>query len=295
MITDPFAAMADSLSRFSADLHGLIQANRGLPAPGSPAAKEIDEDRFGGEWGNPARSAVGHLALSAASCQDHLKAAAILIRSRAVVLSLQTVTRGAAEAAALGAYVSEAGVEQRERVRRILNLRLSGMQSDRNALQRFTGPEAVERIAALDESFSRFERAAAAHGFTFVQARGYRAPHLDTATPSTTALLGKFVSPSEDLLGKTYYSGLSSVAHSQLNGLLRKLMAGSMNATARDTALELLAGPLCASTLVENMLPYLGWDADAVNGSIPAMFGIWGEIAECPYPGPTSPADEAGR
>jgi hypothetical protein len=84
------------------------------------------------------------------------------------------------------------------------------------------------------------------------------------------------------------------VAHSQLNGLMRTLIsdgAGSVqiNATAKDTALELLAGPLAASTLVAFMVPWLGWDATALNASIPAMFDLWGRIAGAPYPGDDPP------
>jgi hypothetical protein len=45
-----------------------------------------------------------------------------------------------------------------------------------------------------------------------------------------------------------------TVAHSQLNGLMRKVISdgassAQINATAKDTELELLAGPLAASTL----------------------------------------------
>jgi hypothetical protein len=84
-----------------------------------------------------------------------------------------------------------------------------------------------------------------------------------------------------------------TVAHSQLNGLICKVISdgtgnAQINATAKDTALELLAGPLAASTLVEFMVPWLGWDATALNASIPAMFDLWGQIAGAPYPGPVS-------
>jgi|GraSoi013_1_20cm_3_1032427.scaffolds.fasta_scaffold41981_2 hypothetical protein len=65
-------------------------------------------------------------------------------------------------------------------------------------------------------------------------------------------------SPGTATLGRAYFSGLSAVAHSQLNPLMRKMIsdrAGSaqINPTAKNTALELLAGPLAASTLAEYM------------------------------------------
>lgn len=154
-------------------------------------------------------------------------------------------------------------------------------------------PEAAAKIAGLDQVLGRFERSASAHGFVFAAPAGFKPAYLDTKTPSATELLGRYVFPGAATLGRAYYSGLSSVAHSALNGLMRKVIAdgagsAQVNATAENTALELLAGPLAASTLVEYMVPWLGWDPSALNASIPAMFDLWGLIADAPYPGPVS-------
>jgi hypothetical protein len=91
MVADPFTSMADTLVRVADDVGVLIRSNNGRPVPGSQAAKECDNDPFRGEWGSPARSVVAALILSATSCHDHLQAASILLRSRAVTLSLHTV------------------------------------------------------------------------------------------------------------------------------------------------------------------------------------------------------------
>lgn len=295
MVADPFVSMADTVLRVADDLRALVHAHAGKPTPGSPAATECDSDPFRSEWGDPTMAVVGSVVLSATACHDHLRAASILVRSRAVTLSPHTVVRGAAEAAALGSYLTDPDVDQRERVRRGVNVRLAGLCQERLALRRFADsePGAAAKIAGIERVLGRFERSAAAHGFVFAAPDGYRPAFLGAKIPSATELLGRYVFPGAATLGRAYYSGLSSVAHAQLNGLMRKVISdgiggAQINATAKDTALELLAGPLAASTLVEFMVPWLGWDPSALNASIRAMFDVWGQIADAPYPGPVS-------
>jgi len=47
-----------------------------------------------------------------------------------------------------------------------------------------------------------------------------------------------------------------------------------------------MAGPLCVSTLVENLRWFLGWDTEALDPDVIAMLHTWGRIAGVPYPGP---------
>jgi len=58
------------------------------------------------------------------------------------------------------------------------------------------------------------------------------------------------------------------------------------NITASKAALDLLAGPLCASTLVEGLFPFFGWDMDLISPAVVRMLHTWGRIAGTPYPGP---------
>lgn len=301
MVADPFASMADALVRVADDVRALVHSNGGRPAPGSPAAGECENDPFRcGEWGSPARGVVGSLILSMHSCHDHLRGASVLLRSRLATLSPHTVIRGAAEAAAAASYLADPAIDQRERARRGLNYRLAGVCQERSMLRRFVEdqPDAATKIAGLDQVLAEFERAATKHGFIFNAAAGYKPAFLDAKIPTITELLSLYVFPGVPELGKSYYNGLSAVAHSQLNGLMRKLVrdgTGGMqvNITAKDMASELLAGPLVASTLVEFMLPWLGWDRTALDLSIPAMFELWGELAGTPYPGPVLDDDPA--
>src|SRR6478672_4683909 len=141
MVADPFASMADAVARVADDVRALVHSNCGRPALGSPAAGELDGDLFYGEWGSPARVVVKSLVLSITSCHDHLRGASVLLRSRAATLSPFTVIRGAAEAAAVGSYLADPAIDQRERTRRGLNYTLAGVSQERLAIRRFAEPE----------------------------------------------------------------------------------------------------------------------------------------------------------
>jgi hypothetical protein len=59
-----------------------------------------------------------------------------------------------------------------------------------------------------------------------------------------------------------------------------------MNLTARDGALHLLAGPLCASTLVEHLRWFFGWNTEELDPAAITMLHTWARVAGVPYPGP---------
>jgi len=58
-----------------------------------------------------------------------------------------------------------------------------------------------------------------------------------------------------------------------------------LNVTAHDLALHLLAGPLCASTLVEHLRWFCEWEASELDGPTLTMMRVWGRIAGVPYTG----------
>ncbi len=99
-------------------------------------------------------------------------------------------------------------------------------------------------------------------------------------------------------LGVAYQRLLSAVAHAKTHGLSRFLMPSDapdasgrpqveLNVPASTFALELLAGPLCGSTVVERLASYTGWDADEIRRPVVTMLDTWGRIAGVPYPGPS--------
>ncbi len=61
-----------------------------------------------------------------------------------------------------------------------------------------------------------------------------------------------------------------------------------VNVGAQALALQLLAGPLCATTLIERLRRFFGWDTSEVDNAARMMLATWGRIGEVEYPGALS-------
>jgi hypothetical protein len=128
------------VDQFAAGLRGLLDGNQ-RPTTGSPAAADAMKNELAGEWGEfPAQSAFGELVLAAWWCADHLTASAAVIEKRTGPAPLYTLMRAAAEAAAIGCYLSGAGIDDRERVRRYMNRCLGGLCEEINMVGSFSLP-----------------------------------------------------------------------------------------------------------------------------------------------------------
>lgn len=55
-----------------------------------------------------------------------------------------------------------------------------------------------------------------------------------------------------------------------------------MNVAADVLAQQLLVGPLCATTLVEHLRWFLGWDTEKIDPAANRMDITWGRIARVP-------------
>ena len=207
------------------------------------------------------------------------------------------LTRAAAESASVCCYVADPAADARERLRRSMNLRLDGMCEQFIMLRSVGSVDATREIAYIEQRVAAFSRAAAAHGFAFHKADGRgRSAYLDDKLPSAMKLMDACASDTPGL-GIAYQRLLSAVTHGKLHGLSRFLMAteaagrhGSpqveLNVPARTFALDLLAGPLCASTVIERLAWFTGWDTDDMERPVVEMLHTWGRIARVPYPGP---------
>lgn len=297
MSSDPFADLARSLEKTATDLSELINGYGGTYTPTSPAAKECSTEQYPGAWGQqPGHSGIVAAILSTAVCIDHIRATAILIDSRVAVASLHTVARGAVEAVSKAYYLTDPAIDQRERVRRSINMRLHGMHEDIARLRTLDSPDA--EIDRLTSRIAAFKGTAIAHGFAFHPANGYKPPYLETADPSATNLVKACVG--HDSLGKHYYQSLSAIAHSNNHGILSLLMdappgsgttvPGSsmkgINQTAGRLASDLFCVPLAVATLLDRRGPFLGWDLDRTLSSVPPMLHTWCRIQGVSYPGP---------
>lgn len=297
MSSDAFADLGCSLRKVGEELTDLVDLNK-RPAAGSPADKEADGEPFAGEWSaHPARDLVTTLLMECWSCADHLTVAGTVLAEHRAIASLYTLTRGAAETASIACYLSEPGIEPLERVRRIMNQNLAALHEDLNMLGRIPRQDSVDKAARHRSQEAAISRVGQRHGLGFTRPKkGFSACYLGDRPPSAMTLIDKCASHTSGV-GATYQQLLSSVAHGQLHGLSRFLihapipsepgkLAVQMNLSARNAALHLLAGPLCAATLVEHLRWFFGWDTEPTDPHVLAMMHAWGRIAGVPYTGP---------
>jgi hypothetical protein len=255
MSSDAFADLGRSLSRFAEGLRHLMDANQ-RPAAGSPADKEADGEPWAGGWGlHPSSAVFATVALTTWSCTDHLSAAGTVLEHHRGISSLYTLTRGAAEAAAIACYLTEPGIGSLERVRRNLNYDLQAMYEDLNMLRTIAGQDAIDKAASHRERIAAIGREAPQHQLELTRPKkgSHFACYLGEKLPGAMALIDKSASRTSGV-GARYQQLLSSVAHGQLHGLSRFLIhapspanpgkvISQMNVTAHDLALHLLAGP----------------------------------------------------
>ena len=302
MSSDPFADLARSLNTFCGALRDVIKEYP-APQPGSPAEKESAGEPLAGEWGqHPSRNTRAAILLTAVSCADHLAACADVITARRAAAALYTLTRSSVEAAATSCYLLDRGIDAAERVRRYMNWRLDGLSEEMNLAAGLDGPDAAAYLIQAGARADAIARGASQHGLEFHGRKGYRAAYIGDKPLHATKLIERCASATPGL-GAAYQRLLSAVVHAQSNGLTRLVLpmptpAGSdpevthvtprvqVNITANKAALDLLAGPLCASSVIEGLFPFFGWDMDLISSAVIRMLYTWGRIAGTPYPGP---------
>ncbi len=136
MSSDAFADLGRCLSQFAEGLRGLVDANQ-RSAAGSPADKEADGEPYAGDWGlHPSGAVFTTVLLTTWSCTDHLSAAGTVLERHQGISSLYTLTRGAAESAAIACCLTEPGIGSLERVPlenriRLVTCKSSGCQAAR--------------------------------------------------------------------------------------------------------------------------------------------------------------------
>lgn len=190
MSSDPFADLADSLSRFASVFREVLKSNQ-WPTPGSPAATEAGGEPFAGEWGAfPSRDILATILLAAASAADHLVAAGSVLRGRNAVFAPYTVMRAAAEAAAVAVYLTDPAIDGQERVRRNMNYRLDALCEQIRLVGAFQDDDAARMADRNRQRLGDFERAARRHGFRFRRMDGpRRSAYLDSRLPSAMELV----------------------------------------------------------------------------------------------------------
>ena len=297
MSSDPGADLATSLRDFARSLRALL-GSQGLPRSGSPAGTEVAGEPYADAWGdNPSGAVVSSVLLQAWSAADHLLAVAELISSKSVSTPPYTVMRAAAESASIACYLTEDGIEPLERIRRNMNRRLESLSQQIVMMTPFTIPGAAEDVAAKEARVAAIAESGQRHGFRFRARNEHRSAYFHEKPPSAMKLIDLCASRTPGL-GATYQRFLSSVAHSQLHGLMQFVMSpvalleteGSrvvrpLGVSVESAAQHLIIGPLCAATLVNHLGWFVGWDIDDQRALTVRMLHTWGRIAGIPYPG----------
>lgn len=303
MSSDPLADLARSLTDFAQAFRDLLTRNR-EPARGSAADKESKGEPFAGDWAEyPSRDIFAAAYLQVTSCTDHLLALAPVLTSRRSVFASYTLARGALEAAAAGCYLTDNGIDARERLRRNMNSRLVGFCEQIWMLRTssFTSDDAARKIAYNEKRIGQFECSATRHGFRFEKAKriGVSA-YLDKPLPSIMDLVGLAVDKEAPALGKTYYRLLSAAAHSEIHGLARLLVPvapspgrsgealAAVNLDAQSLAVELAAGPLAAHNLARGIEWFTGCDLSDLHGPANRMLLTWARVGKLPTSAVTS-------
>jgi hypothetical protein len=295
MSSDPLADMARCTYAFAMELREMLIRNS-HPATNSPAATESRGEPFADEWSAcPGQEVFANSYLVAASCADHLLGLANLLKTGDCLNALFTLTRAAAEASALGCYLTDDRIDARERLRRNMNHRLIGL-SEQISIERDIPIEAsASEVAICEQRIDEIARSAKHHAFAFRRARAPSRPaYLDEAQPSAMRLMARALNPEVPAVGQAFQRLLSAVAHTRAHGLKRindpALLAdpdsgetlGIHPVEPRLLAVELVAGPACAVNMTTGLRWFSGYDWDSLRAPIREMLGTWSRIGHMP-------------
>ncbi|MBR7826646.1 hypothetical protein KDK95_10045 [Actinospica sp. MGRD01-02] len=183
-----------------------------------------------------------------------------------------------------------------KRVRRSANCRLEGLCEEIQLLRPFASePEAAKLVEGLEARIAVLERSARQHGFAFHKAERMKPAYLGERPPAATTLIGQCALETEPRLGSSLYRVMSGVSHAKAHGLTRLTRPSSqgvrttqVNVDAGMLAQDLFGGPLCAATMVEHLVAFLGWHEAGISPAVVAMLEVWGRISGTAHPGPVS-------
>jgi hypothetical protein len=297
MSSDPLADLASSTEAFAKEFREFMTRNP-RPASGSPADKEAQGEPFAGEWSeHPASDIFATTYLTATSCTDHLLGLADVLRKRNALFATYTLTRGAVEAAALGCYLTDRGIDGRERVRRTMNYRLEAMCARVWLFTDMHGDYAAQKLDETKQRIGDFALGARQHGISFHGMNGKgRVAHIGPAQPAAMNLISLAVDKDTPELGRTYQRLLSATAHSSVHGLARMLIPlspnegrpgealAAVNVDPQTLAVELVVGPLTAHNLARGIECFTGCDMTSLHGPASQMLQTWARIGRINVP-----------
>jgi hypothetical protein len=128
--TDAWHVLSGSLQLLREEFDNAYARHHGRALPGSPAARELQQDDdLAGEWGaRPVHDA--HLASISPTmaAMDHLDSLGLLLTSPGGLMASHTVARSTLDIATKPWFLLEPDIGARERVRRYMNYRLQSLK-----------------------------------------------------------------------------------------------------------------------------------------------------------------------
>jgi hypothetical protein len=179
-----------------------------------------------------------------------------------------------------------------------MNCHLDGLCQELNMLRKFSHPGARARIDQHERQIEAVKQTALKQGMAFKPPGRYQSAYIGDKPKSVMELMNECAARTPGI-GALTYQMFSGVAHAKLHGLSRFLVpngeplfrtqgggAVEMNITAGEIAQQLFATMVCASTLVNQMRYFLGWDTEELDAAATRMHATWSRIARLPYDGP---------
>jgi hypothetical protein len=279
--TTAFDMLAEHLRQVVHALEAGKSDSDGRPLPGSPAARENEDESLHGEWGQtPALDANNLGRLLCISASDHVLSLADALESPITGAFVSfTIGRGVLEAAGRAWYLTDPAIDLRERARRYMNEKLWSINESRrflNGLQSDTGK--------LDEVEDAIRRTAETKSYSVGRTGGNPRSewHLDDKRPSVMAVCDLILParPGKPEFGSATYRFLSASAHGGEAGLAGHLEHGD---DAQITVVKkpesharYLFWPVKAYvSMGDRFLHHYGWDNTLWDQARDATLGFW--------------------
>jgi hypothetical protein len=288
MTTDSRIRLARTLYKAADLFEGDMTRYEGKWVAGSPAAKEIKQDTFGGAWGEaPVRDAHLSVLLRVHATAEHLRSLGVALEHSPTIIPAFTLARGVLDQACGPWYRLAPGVDLDIRVRRFMNSELNSCHELLTSLSelRDSSEAAAEVTRAAQDRINAISGAAEKLGWTVTVPRGMPAPYIRTEHEGGNVL--KTTSLADDIvpgIGKLSWRLHSAVAHGEAYGLAMLLRTdgsgtGPVEQTEQQGASRYAVAPLAYMNLLRRLYIQFGWKRDKQQQLWDEIGATWAEAS----------------
>jgi len=245
-------------------------------SPSSTTWLDTNPDRNPWDWG------LDFLQRSHFTIVDHLLAVAILLKDKTTVRSAVTAARSALEASARMVYILEESADEREKLRRVLNLRVEEMKESSNS--RAGAGENADDEADIQEQIAF----ALELGYTLKHAykpgRHFPPVFVDKDAVESEYSTAKIIDKVLPDVGRDMWRTVSAVAHSRRAPLFFPadfILPSQLRPTDRAKSIAWVTLPSILSTRAAYSLlgDFTGWDGGGWTDMLDALARHWAVAA----------------